>query len=237
MSNSVFKRNTKTHLEKEMFFDESVDIQRYDAVKYAPFEKMTEQQLSFFWRPEEVDLSKDRLDFKKLTNHEQHIFTSNLKRQILLDSVQGRAPNLTLLPITSLPEVEGFIEAWSFFESIHSRSYTHIIRNVYSNPSEVFDTMMEIKEIVDCASDISSSYDDLYDYNNHVQILGYGKHSVNGKDIVLDKYEHKKKLWRCINSINILEGIRFYVSFIASWSFAENNMMEGNAKIIRFICR
>lgn len=234
---SVFKKNEKSHLEKTMFFDEGVDIQRYDSVRYAPFEKMTESHQGFFWRPDEVDLSKDRLDFKKLSDHEKHIFTSNLKRQILLDSVQGRGPNLTLLPIASLPEVEAFIETWSFFESIHSRSYTHIIRNVYANPSEIFDSMLEISEIVDCANDISKTYDDLYDYNVKVQLLGYGTHVVNGETIVLDSYTHKKKLWLCINSINILEGVRFYTSFICSWAFAENELMEGNAKLIRLICR
>lgn len=234
---SVFKKNEKSHLEKTMFFDEGVDIQRYDSVRYAPFEKMTESHQGFFWRPDEVDLSKDRLDFKKLSDHEKHIFTSNLKRQILLDSVQGRGPNLTLLPIASLPEVEAFIETWSFFESIHSRSYTHIIRNVYANPSEIFDSMLDISEIVDCANDISKTYDDLYEYNTKVQLLGYGTHVVNGETIHLDSYTHKKKLWLCINSINILEGVRFYVSFICSWAFAENEKMEGNAKLIRLICR
>lgn len=237
MSKKVFGKNEKKHIDKSIFFDEGVDIQRFDVVKYNSFEKMTNQHLSFFWRPEEVDLSKDRIDFKGLSPSEQHIFTSNLKRQILLDSVQGRGPNLVLLPIASLPEVEAFITTWDFYESIHSRSYTHIIRNIYSNPSEVFDTMLDIKEIVDCAKDISETYDDLYDYNTKVQLLGYGKHQVNGSEIVLDKYEHKKKLWLCLNSINILEGIRFYASFACSWAFAENKQIEGNAKIIRLICR
>lgn len=213
MSKKVFGKNNKKHIDKNIFFDEGVDIQRFDVVKYNAFEKMTNQHLSFFWRPEEVDLSKDRIDFKNLSASEQHIFTSNLKRQILLDSVQGRGPNLVLLPIASLPEVEAFITTWDFYESIHSRSYTHIIRNIYSNPSEVFDTMLDIKEIIDCAKDISETYDDLYDYNTKVQLLGYGKHVVNGNELILDKYEHKKKLWLCLNSINILEGIRFYASF------------------------
>lgn len=234
---SVFKKNELSHLVKKMFLDESVDIQRYDAVKYAPFEKMTENHQSFFWRPQEVDLSKDRLDFKELQDHERHIFTSNLKRQILLDSVQGRGPNLTLLPIASLPEIESFIETWAFFESIHSRSYTHIIRNVYANPSEVFDTMLDISEITACADDIAKYYDDLDDYILKYRLLGEGTHVVNGEEVVVSTYELKRKLWLCLNSINILEGIRFYVSFACSWSFAENKKMEGNAKIIRLICR
>lgn len=234
---SVFQKNEQSHLTKNMFFDEGVDIQRFDAVKYNSFEKITESHQGFFWRPQEVDLAKDRIDFKKLSDHEKHIFTSNLKRQILLDSVQGRGPNLTLLPIASLPEVEGFIETWSFFETIHSRSYTHIIRNVYSNPSEVFDTMLDIPEITACADDISKYYDDLDRYSMLYRLFGEGTHVINGETVVVDLYELKRKLWLCINSINILEGIRFYVSFAASWNFAENKLMEGNAKIIRLICR
>lgn len=234
---SVFKKNEVSHLVKNMFFDESVDIQRYDSVKYSPFEKMTESHQSFFWRPQEVDLSKDRIDFKELSAHEQHIFTANLKRQILLDSVQGRGPNLALLPIASLPEIESFIETWSFFESIHSRSYTHIIRNVYPNPSEVFDTMLDIPEITACAEDIAKYYDELDEAILQYRLLGEGTHIVNGEEIIVDMYDLKRKLWLCINSINILEGVRFYVSFACSWSFAENEKMEGNAKIIRLICR
>ncbi|WNA16029.1 ribonucleotide-diphosphate reductase subunit beta [Xanthomonas phage XaC1] len=234
---SVFKKNEKSHLEKNMFLDESVDIQRYDAVKYSAFEKMTDSHQGFFWRPVEVDVSKDRIDFQALLPHEKKIFTSNLKRQILLDSVQGRGPNLTLLPIASIPELEAFIETWAFFESIHSRSYTHIIRNVYPNPSEVFDTMLDIPQITACADDISKYYDDLDTYIKYYQLFGFGTHVLNGKTVVIDEYELKKKLWLCINSINILEGIRFYVSFACSWAFAENKKMEGNAKIIRLICR
>lgn len=234
---SVFEKNSKSHLEKNMFFDEGVDIQRYDAVRYSALEKMTEQAQGFFWRPQEVDLSKDRIDFKKLSPHEKHIFTANLKRQILLDSVQGRGPNLTLLPIASLPEMEGFIETWAFFETIHSRSYTHIIRNVYANPSEVFDTMLDIPEITACADDISKYYDELDQYVLNWRTLGEGTHVVNGKEVVVDMYEMKKLLWLCLNSINILEGIRFYVSFACSWNFAERQLMEGNAKVIKLICR
>lgn len=210
---SVFKKNEQSHLVKNMFLDESVDIQRYDSVKYPAFEKMTESHQGFFWRPQEVDVSKDRIDFSVLLPHEKKIFTANLKRQILLDSVQGRGPNLTLLPIASLPEIEAFIETWSFFESIHSRSYTHIIRNVYANPSEVFDEMLNIKEITDCAADVSKYYDELDVYSKYYQLLGYGTHIVNGNVVDINEYELKKKLWLCINSINILEGVRFYVSF------------------------
>lgn len=220
----------KSHLERTCFFDDAVDIARYDKVKYPAFEKLTERQMSFFWRPEEVELSKDSKDFKGLTDHEKHIFTSNLKRQILLDSVQGRAPSLAFLPITSLPELETWIAAWTFFETIHSRSYTHIIRNVYSDPSRVFDEMLEIQEIVDCAGDISKYYDDLIKWNTMPISADTGK-------TVFDVMDHKKTLWMCLNAVNALEGVRFYVSFACSWNFAELKKMEGNAKIIKFIAR
>ena len=237
---SVFNsENKKNHMESKAFLDEAggVDIQRYDTVKYRQFDKFTDKQLGFFWRPEEVDILRDAKDFKELTTHEQHIFTSNLKRQILLDSVQGRSPNLAFLPLVSIPELETWIETWAFSETIHSRSYTHIIRNVYANPSKIFDEMMDIPEIVDCADDISKNYDELIDLSLKFQLLGEGTHTINGNKISVDLYDLKKKLWLAINSVNILEGIRFYVSFACSWAFAELKKMEGNAKIIKFICR
>ena len=230
-------KQDKHHTEANAFLDEGLGMQRYDVMKYKQFDKLTEKQLGFFWLPQEVDVSKDSKDFKNLTQHEQHIFTSNLKRQILLDSVQGRSPNLALLPITTLPELETWIETWAFSETIHSRSYTHIIRNIYNDPSKVFDTLMDSKEITDCAGDISKYYDDLIDYSQYVELLGYGTHTVNGETIELDEYEHKRKIWMCLNSVNVLEGIRFYVSFACSWAFAELKKMEGNAKIIKFIAR
>ena len=217
----ILKKSKQSHLTKSMFLDESVDVQRFDQVKYPAIEKITEKQLGFFWRPEEVDISKDKKDFEALTDHEKHIFTSNLKRQILLDSVQGRAPNLAFLPIASLPEIENWIETWSFFETIHSRSYTHIIRNVYPDPSSVFDGMLDVKEILECGNDIAKYYDELIADNNSTT----------------NKYDHKRSLWMCMLSANALEGIRFYVSFACSWAFAELKKMEGNAKIIKFIAR
>ena len=236
---SVFNLKDLNHLKAKMFFDPAgtVDIQRFDEVKYPELEDLTDKQLGFFWRPQEVDLNSDRGDFAKLSDHEKHIFTSNLKRQILLDSVQGRAPTQTFAPITSLPEMEVWAHTWAFFETIHSRSYTHIIRNVYSDPGIVFDTMKDIREIVDCAKDISEHYDSFIEASMYYQLLGEGKHKVNGKDVVIDMYELKKKLWLTLMSVNILEGVRFYVSFACSWAFAENKRMEGNAKIIKFIAR
>ena len=220
----ILKKGKKHNTERKMFFDESVDIQRFDSLKYSVFDKITDKQLGFFWRPEEVDILRDAKDFKDmLSKAERHIFTSNLKRQILLDSVQGRAPNIALLPIVSLPELETWIETWSFFETIHSRSYTHIIRNVYSDPSIVFDGILDTKEIIDCARDITKYYDRLVTLSNNPDMHG--------------TYEHKKALWLCLNAVNALEGIRFYVSFACSWAFAELKKMEGNAKIIKFIAR
>lgn len=206
-------KNKKLHTERKMFFDGDVEVARYDVVKYPQIEKITDKQLGFFWRPEEVDILRDANDFDQLTEQEQHIFTSNLKRQIVLDSVQGRAPNLAFLPYVSLPELETWIETWSFFETIHSRSYTHIIRNVYPDPSIVFDNIMNIKPIVECGDDISKYYEQLMDEPN------------------------KKNMWLALNAVNALEGIRFYVSFACSWAFAELKKMEGNAKIIKFIAR
>ena len=237
---SVFNLNNKTkHTEALAFLDPSgpVTVQRYETLKYKQFDKLTDKQLGFFWRPEEVDVMRDAKDFKELTDHEQHIFTSNLKRQILLDSVQGRSPNLALLPFVSIPELETWIQTWSFNETIHSRSYTHIIRNVYNDPSRVFDELMELEPIVNCAKDISKYYDDVIEYGGFYNLLGSGTHTINGFELTIDTYELKKKLWLAINSVNALEGIRFYVSFACSWAFAELKKMEGNAKIIKLICR
>ena len=236
---SVLNTNNNDHTASLMFLDpeEGLGMQRYDTMKYRSFDKLTDKQLGFFWRPEEVDVLRDAKDFKALTESEQHIFTSNLKRQILLDSVQGRSPNLALLPVVSIPELETWIETWSFSETIHSRSYTHIIRNVYANPSKVFDEMMNIQEIVDCADDITEYYDSLIELSQWYQLLGEGTHTVNGKEVVVDLYELKKRLYLTLMSVNILEGVRFYVSFACSWAFAELKKMEGNAKIIKFIAR
>jgi ribonucleoside-diphosphate reductase beta chain len=218
---TVFSNEMFDATEQTCFFGKQVNIARYDKQRYNIFEKLTDKQLGFFWRPEEVDLSRDGKDFKGLSDHEKHIFTSNLKRQILLDSVQGRAPSLAFLPICSLPELETWIQTWTFSETIHSRSYTHIIRNVYSDPSRVFDEMLDIQEIADCAHDISKYYDDLIAFNSNMRY----------------NYDHKKALWLCLNAVNALEGVRFYVSFACSWAFAEVKKMEGNAKIIKLIAR
>jgi len=238
MSVLNLKKN-RDHTQSLAFLDPQggVGMQRYDTLKYRQFDKLTDKQLGFFWRPEEVDVLRDAKDFKDLTDHEQHIFTSNLKRQILLDSVQGRSPSLGFLPLATLPELETWIATWTFNETIHSRSYTHLIRNVYSDPSEVFDQMLEIEEIISCAGDITKYYDDLVDYSTRYQMLGIGNHTINGEKVTIDEYKLKKKLWLALASVNVLEGIRFYVSFACSWAFAELKKMEGNAKIIKLIAR
>lgn len=224
----IFNNKKVNATEQTCFFGEPVNIARYDKQRYPAFEKLTDKQLGFFWRPEEIDLSRDGKDFKGLNEHEQHIFTSNLKRQILLDSVQGRAPSMAFLPICSLPELETWIQTWAFFETIHSRSYTHIIRNVYSDPSKVFDEMLDIQEIADCANDISKYYDRLIHTNNQRELFEQDQRHL---------YDHKRDLWLCLNAVNALEGVRFYVSFACSWAFAEVKKMEGNAKIIKLIAR
>ena len=229
---TVFSNEMFDATEQTCFFGKQVNIARYDKQRYNIFEKLTDKQLGFFWRPEEVDLSRDGKDFKGLTDHEKHIFTSNLKRQILLDSVQGRAPSLAFLPICSLPELETWIQTWTFSETIHSRSYTHIIRNVYSDPSRVFDEMLDIQEIADCAHNISKYYDDLIEWNRSATL-----EELKEIDPKSTLYDHKKALWLCLNAVNALEGVRFYVSFACSWAFAEVKKMEGNAKIIKLIAR
>ena len=237
---SVFNINNKQkHTDALAFLDPNggVTLQRYEAVKYRQFEKLTDKQIGFFWRPEEIDILRDAKDFKELTDFEQHIFTSNLKRQILLDSVQGRSPNLAFLPLVSIPELETWINTWTFNETIHSRSYTHIIRNIYSDPSKIFDELLDIEPIAACAKDISRYYDELITAMTWYHALGVGRHRVNGKEVVVDLYDLKKKLWMAVNSVNALEGIRFYVSFACSWAFAELKKMEGNAKIIKLIAR
>tara|TARA_B110000259_G_scaffold117433_1_gene133674 strand:+ start:6388 stop:7515 length:1128 start_codon:yes stop_codon:yes gene_type:complete len=237
---SVFDVNNRVdHTSVASFLDPTggPTIQRYDTLKYKQFDQLTDKQLGFFWRPEEVDIYQDAKDFKSLTDHEQHIFTSNLKRQILLDSVQGRAPAEAFGSIVSLPELENWIITWTFSETIHSRSYTHIIRNIYSNPSKIFDEMLNVKEIVDCADSISGYYDDLIEMAGYYNLLGVGTHTVNGKKVVVDLYQLKKLLYLTLMSVNILEGVRFYVSFACSWAFAELKKMEGNAKIIKLIAR
>lgn len=237
MHYSTFPKTANNALLEPMFLGQPVNVARYDQQRYEAFEKLIEKQISFFWRPEEVDLSRDRIDYANLPDHEKHIFISNLKYQTLLDSIQGRSPNVALLPLVSIPELETWIETWSFFETIHSRSYTHIIRNIVNDPSVVFDDIVQNEYITARAEDIACYYDDLIEYTQYFNLLGEGEHIVNGKTIRISRRELKKKLYLCLMCVNVLEAIRFYVSFACSFAFAERELMEGNAKIIKLIAR
>ncbi|MCW5197301.1 class Ia ribonucleoside-diphosphate reductase subunit beta [Buchnera aphidicola] len=235
---TTFSKINNNQLQEPMFFGQSVNIARYDQQKYKIFEQLIEKQLSFFWRPEEIDLSKDRIDFKKLKKHEKHIFISNLQYQTLLDSIQGRSPNIAFLPIISIPELETWIETWSFSETIHSRSYTHIIRNIVNNPAIIFDNIISNKNICNRAKDISHYYDLLITITEYWHLFGSGTYQVKkNKNIEVNIKTLKKALYLCLININVLEAIRFYVSFACSFAFAECALMEGNAKIIRLIAR
>lgn len=237
MAYSIFTKTDNDQLKEPMFFGQPVNVARYDQQKYPVFEKLIEKQLSFFWRPEEVDVSQDRADYQGLPEHEKHIFLSNLKYQTLLDSIQGRSPNVALLPLVSLPELETWIETWAFSETIHSRSYTHIIRNIVNDPSIIFDDIVRNDNITARASDIAHYYDELIQQTMLYSQLGEGDHVINGENKVVNRRELKKLLYRCLMNVNILEAIRFYVSFACSFAFAERKVMEGNAKIIRLIAR
>lgn len=237
MKYTTFNQQNTDVMAEPMFFGNPVNVARYDQQKHAIFEKLIEKQISFFWRPEEVDVSKDRSDFQGLSDAEKHIFISNLKYQTLLDSIQGRSPNIAFLPIVSLPELETWIETWSFYETIHSRSYTHILRNLFTDPSAIFDDIVENEEIKRRASDISKYYDDLIFATQLWQTQGEGTHVINGEMHVVTMRELKKKMYLCMNSVNALEAIRFYVSFACTFAFAERELMEGNSKIIRLIAR
>ncbi|PSU33426.1 class Ia ribonucleoside-diphosphate reductase subunit beta [Photobacterium lutimaris] len=237
MAYSTFCQTNNDQLKEPMFFGQPVNVARYDQQKFEIFEKLIEKQLSFFWRPEEVDVSGDRIDYNNLPDHERHIFISNLKYQTLLDSIQGRSPNVALLPIVSIPELETWIETWSFSETIHSRSYTHIIRNITNDPAVVFDDIVDNQQIIKRAGDISKYYDDLIAATSDYHRLGEGTHTINGSTVSVNLRDIKKKLFLCMMSVNALEAIRFYVSFACSFAFAERELMEGNAKIIKLIAR
>src|SRR6056300_1395335 len=226
MSKTVFNRD-KVHFTKEyMFLGADQNTQRYDVFKYPEYDKLNQTMLGYFWRPEEVSLQKDRGDYQELRDEQKHIFTSNLKYQTLLDSVQGRGPCLAFLPYCSNPELEGCIIAWDFFETIHSRSYTHIVKNVYANPSAVFDTILDDERIIERAVSVTKHYDQFTDIDT--QYFQHGKG---------DMYDVKKALYKAMMTVNILEGLRFYVSFACTFAFGELKLMEGSAKIISLIAR
>ena len=237
MTYTTFSHIQNNQLLEPMFFGQPVNVARFDQQKYHIFEKLIEKQLSFFWRPEEVDISRDRIDFKGMEEHEKHIFISNLKYQILLDSIQRRSPNVALLPLVSIPELETWIETWAFSETIHARSYTHIIRNIVNESSIVFDDIVANKYIIARAKEITKYYDDLIFMSNLWHQLGEGQHMVSGKILTVNLRRIKKQLYLYLMSVNALEAIRFYVSFACSFAFGERELLDGNAKIIRLIAR
>ncbi len=237
MTYTTFNQIPNNALLEPMFLGNSVNVSRYDQQRYMAFEKLIEKQLSFFWRPEEVDVSKDRADWQNLTDSEKHIFISNLKYQTLLDSMAARSVNAVFLPLVSLPEVETWIETWAFSETIHSRSYTHILRNLFTHPGEVFDDIIVNPAILKRATSIAKYFDDVILTTQLLQSQGDGTYEVEGRCIEVNTRKLKERLYLAICSVNALEAIRFYVSFACSFAFAERELLEGNAKIIKLIAR
>ena len=233
---TVFNPTPVDSKTQPMFFGQPLGIQQYTSFKYPVFDRLTQTQLSFFWRPDEVSLQKDRSDYQTLRPEQKHIFTSNLKYQVMLDSVQGRGPSMAFLPYCSLPELESAMEVWGFMEMIHSRSYTHIIKNLYPDPDAVFSTILGDEKILSRAASVTASYDDFISnarqYENEWPLAQEGAGQFRD-----NRYEVKRKLFRAMMNVNILEGIRFYVSFACSFAFGENKLMEGSAKIISLIAR
>ena len=226
MSKTVFNRNEVDFTKQPMFFGEDQNTQRYDQFRYPEMDKLNQRMLGYFWRPEEISLQKDRADYQTFRPEQKHIFTANLKYQTLLDSVQGRGPCLSFLPYCSIPELEGCIITWDFMETIHSRSYTYIMKNVYADPSEVFDTILNDDEIVKRAISVTENYDRFSEIAQDYFVKGVG-----------DLDEVKRQLYLAMVNVNILEGLRFYVSFACTFAFGELKLMEGSAKIISFIAR
>ena len=235
---TVFNTEEVDSKKQPMFFGKPLGVQRYDSYKYPVFDRLTTQQLGYFWRPEEVSLQKDRGDYQTLRPEQKHIFTSNLKYQTMLDSVQGRAPGMAFIPYCSLPELEACMEVWGFMEMIHSRSYTYIVKNVYSDPSEVFDTILRDEKILERAKSVTESYDTFIrqaqEWGSGCMWSESGRGSPSSQWVLKDL---KKQLYRAVANVNILEGIRFYVSFACSFAFGELKLMEGSAKIISLIAR
>ncbi len=235
---TVFNQNAVNTKKQPMFFGAPLGVQRYDTYKYPVFDRLTTQMLGYFWRPEEVSLQKDRSDYQQLRPEQKHIFTSNLKYQILLDSVQGRGPGMAFSPYVALPELEAAMNVWQFMEMIHSKSYTYIIKNVYPDPSEVFDTILNDKKILQRANSVTRAYDEFINYaQEYGQSNSWRPDWRGSPSTEWTIYDLKRKLYRAIANVNILEGIRFYVSFACSFAFGELKLMEGSAKIISLIAR
>lgn len=235
---SVFNQNVIDVTAQPMFFGEDTGTARFDIYKHKIFEDLTEKQLSFFWRPEEVNLTADKAQYDKLNTFEQRIFTNNLKYQSLLDSIQGRAPALAFSAICSDVSLETWIQTWTFSETIHSRSYTHIMRNLYENPSKEFDDIVLNPAIMKRATSISDYYDSLIDSVRYYQ--NAMEHAKAGRPVTVNAQlvDAMKKLYLCMHVVNALEAIRFYVSFACTFNFMESyEIMEGNVKIMKLIAR
>lgn len=238
MKYSTFNQKHFDHKKEYMFFGNPVNVSRYDEQKYSTFVNLINKQNGFYWVPEEISgMVKDRSDFESLSDDEKRIFIRNLQYQTLLDSVQGRSPNVALLPIVSLPELETWIETWAYFETIHSRSYTFIMRSMNVDYSQTFDNITKTQAILKRAAPISKYYDDLIEMVGFYNLFGEGEHTINGKKIKVSLTALKKQLYLTLVSINILEGIRFYVSFACTFSFGQRGVMEGNSNIIKLIAR
>ncbi len=209
-----------------LFFGENLGIARFDSPKYPIFVKNTDIQKSMYWNPLEIGLQKDSIDFKNLQAHEKHIFTKNISYQILLDSVQERAPLFAFLPFVSAPELEACIITWAFFESIHNISYQWILKNLFPDPSVIFDSILEDKAILDRAASIIRYYDDF---------IEYAKSYSGAPNTVTDSM--RKKLYLALVSVYALEGIRFQVSFSVSLAFSKLGVMTGNGAIIKLIAK
>ena len=237
-SMTVFNSEEVDTKKQPMFFGKPLGVQRYDSYKYPAFENLTKSQLGYFWRPEEVSLQKDRGDYQSLRPEQKHIFTSNLKYQVMLDSVQGRAPGMAFAPYCSLPELEACMNVWQMMEMIHSRSYTYIIKNVYSDPSDVFDTILSDERIMERAESVTGAYNSFINYaQEYGQSNSWKPDMYSHPNSEWTRKDLKRHLYRAVANVNILEGIRFYVSFACSFAFGELKLMEGSAKIISLIAR
>ena len=228
MSKQQYNLNTKTdYVNRKMFLDPAgpVTIQRFEEVKYNKIADFEKTARGFFWVPEEISLTKDANDFKDASDAVKHIFTSNLLRQTALDSLQGRGPSQIFTPVVSLPELEALVYNWTFFETnIHSRSYSHIIRNIYNVPKEIFNTIHDTKEIVDMASSVGKYYEELHQINCRKEM---------GQEVT--EKEHIRAIWMALHASYALEAFRFMVSFATSLAMVENRIFMGNGNIISLI--
>lgn len=234
---SVFNREHVDIMTTPMFLGQDLGIARYDIQRHNVFEELIEKQLSFFWRPEEIPLALDRIQYQNMSETEKRFFTENLKYQTLLDSIQGRAPTAAFGPIVSDPTLDTWLQTWTFSETIHSRSYTHIMRNCFIDPASEFEAIIDNPAIMKRAESIGQYYDDVLvkirEYEN-AKARCFNQDNI---EMIEAKRDLMEAIYLCMHCVNALEAIRFYVSFACTFSFAERGLMEGNAKIMKFIAR